>query len=90
MDFFRAFCTLFLKYAFSFFSFFGLSENEETFCYHTARKLVPILTLGLFRVESYENSQLLNWRTLSISFAETLGFVFWLFIFMTILAALGW
>ena len=42
----------------------GQSKEENSFFYCTARVVVPIASLGLLRVESYENSQLLDWHTL--------------------------
>ncbi len=35
---------------------FDTSEQEEDFFYRTARVVVPIASLGMLRVESYENS----------------------------------
>ena len=51
----------------------GETETEQWFFYCTACVAVPILSLGLLRVERYDNSQLLDWRTISTDSAEVVG-----------------
>ena len=66
----------------------GETETELWFFYRTACVAVPILSLGLLRVERYGNSQLLDWRTISTDSAEVVGRIFWLMAGFLLLAAI--
>ena len=66
----------------------GETETEQWFFYRTACVVVPILSLGLLRVERYDNSQLLDWRTISTDLAEVVGRIFWLIAGFLLLAAI--
>lgn len=67
---------------------YGSTETEESVFHRTACVIVPILSLGLFRVERYDNTQLLDWRTLSIHTGEIIGCIFWLLIVLALLSAI--
>ena len=66
----------------------GETETEQWFFYRTACVAVPILSLGLLRVERYSNSQLLDWRTISTDSAEVVGQMLWLIAVLLLLAGI--
>ena len=66
----------------------GETETEQWFFYRTACVAVPILSLGLLRVERYDNSQLLDWHTISTDSAEMAGRILWLIAGFLLLAGI--
>ena len=66
----------------------GETETEQWFFYRTACMAVPILSFGLLRVERYDNSQLLNWRTISTDSAEVVGQMLWWIAALLLLAVI--
>lgn len=69
-------------------SWYGVTETEETFFHRTACVIVPVFSLGLFRVERYDNTQLLDWRTLSVDTGEVIGALFWVTAALGLIAAI--
>ncbi|WP_308018138.1 6-aminohexanoate hydrolase [Neisseria bergeri] len=57
-------------------SAFPFAEPSRFF-HRTARIVVPVLSLGLFRVEDYGNTECLDWRTFSADMGESIGGWFW-------------
>ena len=66
----------------------GETETEQWFFYRTACVAVPILSLGLLRVERYDNSQLLDWRTISTDSAKVVGQMLWWIAALLLLAGI--
>lgn len=66
----------------------GETETEQRFFYHTGCVVVPILSLGLLNVERDDNTQLLDWRTISIDSGEFIGQLFWIIIVLLLLAGI--
>lgn len=65
-------------------------ERLNNFCYRTARVVLPLLSLGVFRAERLDNTQLLDWRTISIGMCETLGMIFWVAILCLLAGGTTW
>ena len=66
----------------------GETETEQRFFYRTGCVVVPILSLGLLNVERDDNTQLLDWRTISIDSGEFIGQLFWIIIVLPLLAGI--
>ena len=54
-----------------------LFAEPSRFFHRTARIVVPVLSLGLFCVEDYGNTECLDWRTFSADMGESIGGWFW-------------
>ncbi|XXQ69249.1 hypothetical protein ACKLNO_05145 [Neisseriaceae bacterium B1] len=71
----------------------GILQADETlndFFYHTCCVVLPLLSLGVFRAERLDNTQLLDWRTISIGMCETLGMIFWVAILCLLAGGTTW
>lgn len=70
--------------------FFGEAWElrSNNFFYRTGRVIVPLLTLGLLRVEKPDNHDLLDWRTLPEMVGDWIGCLFWAVVLMAVLKLL--